>query len=438
MMNLLKYIVGILVTSFYLFPFHFSFLPAINTKIIVALWGFIPLVKHALRAKEGYVDKRLIILFGIAGSFSLLCFLSAVVNGSSDYEYVTYIMSMSLWLMGALGVCDIIKKLFNKISVELIADFLILTCLLQCILAILIDNSISLQNFVDRLCDEDYVALRKIHRLYGIGAFLDVAGTKFAAVIATIIYYISFKGDQLTSFKQWFYPLALILILILGNMIARTTTIGLVIGVMYIILRILLRKDTTRIAYKKTLIKGGVLLVIAVVTSVATYGNSDKAHDLFRFAFEGFFSLAEQGQWQVDSNDKLQTMIVFPDNARTWIVGDGYINNPSNNDPNFIGEITKGNFYKATDIGYLRFIFYCGIIGLIAFMLFMAYSCIICSKRDVENTWLYIILLTLNYAIWFKVATDIFLFFALFICNSYLQDEITELEEVENIRMAHQ
>ena len=88
-----------------------------------------------------------------------------------------------------------------------------------------------------------------------------------------------------------------------------------------------------------------------------------------QFAFEGFFSLVEKGRWEVSSNEILKNMYRFPESIKTWIIGDGYIENPKN-DPYFIGKLT-GGYYMGTDVGYLRFIYYFGLIGLIAFIIFM-------------------------------------------------------------------
>ena len=150
----------------------------------------------------------------------------------------------------------------------------------------------------------------------------------------------------------------------------------------------------------------------AMVCALAMSGLSTK-----RFAFEGFFSLVEQGEWDVSSNNSLMNMYVFPDNAKTWIIGDGYFDGPSNTDPYYVGPTMTG-FYMWTDVGYLRFIFYFGLIGLGAFMAFF-YKCgQTCATKFSGYSVMFWIILLLNYIIWFKVSTDIFLVFALFLCIS--------------------
>lgn len=107
-------------------------------------------------------------------------------------------------------------------------------------------------------------------------------------------------------------------------------------------------------------------------------------------------------------------MYVFPESLKTWIIGDGYIVNPVDVDPYYTGDIYEG-YYMGTDVGYLRFIFYFGLIGLIAFSVFMYKSYRICCNRLVAYKNLFLLILLINFIVWFKVSTDVFLVFALFL-----------------------
>lgn len=68
-----------------------------------------------------------------------------------------------------------------------------------------------------------------------------------------------------------------------------------------------------------------------------------------------------------------------------------------------------------TDVGYLRFIFYFGTLGLAAFTLFMGKVTQLCIRQFKEYKIVFLMLLAVNFIVWFKVATDIFLAFALFL-----------------------
>lgn len=70
----------------------------------------------------------------------------------------------------------------------------------------------------------------------------------------------------------------------------------------------------------------------------------------------------------------------------------------------------------ATDVGYLRFIFYFGLAGMIAFSLYMFYAARILMDKHPKYKVLFLLVLLVNYVMWFKVASDLFLVFAFFLC----------------------
>ena len=161
---------------------------------------------------------------------------------------------------------------------------------------------------------------------------------------------------------------------------------------------------------------------IGIAVCVVLYNTDPKARSLFRFGFEGFFSLVEKGHWETSSTDTLQSMVVFPETLHTWLLGDGYFAN-SRYDPNYLGNTTDQGFYMGTDVGYLRFIFYFGIPGLLAMMGVIIYSTIVCARHFRQERFLFVLVLLVGLAVWFKVSTDIFLFFALFLSAASLKEK---------------
>ena len=122
-------------------------------------------------------------------------------------------------------------------------------------------------------------------------------------------------------------------------------------------------------------------------------------------------------------------MVFWPDNLKTWIIGDGYINNPLDTsldtfDPYYVGPSFHG-YYKGTDIGYLRYIFYFGITGLLAFSLYLIQVCKICMVRFRAFSLMFFLVLVVNFIEWFKVSTDLFVVFAPFLCISAKENEET-------------
>ena len=126
----------------------------------------------------------------------------------------------------------------------------------------------------------------------------------------------------------------------------------------------------------------------------------------------------------------LQNMYVFPEAIKTWLIGDGYFSPPQDTDPYFTGKIRLG-YYMGTDVGYLRFIFYFGLIGLAAISAVMCKAAFICARKFRAERALFIMLLAINFIVWFKVSTDIFLVFAPFLVADPEEERGTATETVK-------
>lgn len=415
---MLKYIqiaIGVILTSFYIFPVEFFVLNGANTKLVMAVVGGVLLLVDTARGRTQLVRNSFLILTAIASIVSLIGYTSVTINETPDYAYASYIVSMWVWLCAAYLLYRVLTYIHLEVNISHVCYYVIGVCVLQCVLAMLIDLYQPIQEFADGLMDNSFMIERK--RLYGIGATLDTAGGRFSIAIFMIIYMVLYRislSDLGSKPLLLGLVFAYVVLVVIGNMIARTTIIGIVVSLVYFLL---VRKWAPPM--KTQIVKKFVGLLVALCLLVVPllvycYNQDDKFQRQIRFGFEGFFSLVEHRQWQVGSNEQLRNMIVFPDNVKTWVIGDGYFNNPDVVDPLYIGE-DIGGFYKGTDIGYLRFIFFFGVLGCGAFMFFMYRACILCSFRIPKDALLFVGILIINYIIWFKVATDMFFIFALFL-----------------------
>lgn len=425
MYRLLINISSVIITSFYFFPIEFVFLPGVNTKMAMAGIGLVILGKRLAQRGGALINKDFMILSVLALLISMASFVTMTINNTPDASFLTYFVSMWVWMGGAYTVVRWLDFCYGRINVQLISDYLIAVCVTQCILAYIMNQYTPLRDFVDSLLGGESFMGKAEGRLYGIGAALDVAGLRFAAV-SVIIGFLLSKSNEYNNKRIFLYIVSFLVITVVGNMISRTTTMGVGIAMAY-----LLYSNTTFRSYiknRKLWLWLGGILCIGLPSIVYFYNTNETFYINIRFAFEGFFSLWETGQWQVSSNDILfEHMIVFPDNIRTWLIGDGYAANPIVGpfaDPYYTGPAFHG-FYMATDIGYIRYIFYFGLIGTIIFISFMLKSALICMSRFKEYKMMFLMILLVNYIGWFKVSTDIFLVFAIFLVVSK-EDEIKE------------
>lgn len=73
-------------------------------------------------------------------------------------------------------------------------------------------------------------------RLYGIGAALDPAGVRFSIVLLLIVYLLcEDEGVKQVRWKTFACLFAFFVIAVIGNMISRTTSVGLFLGIVYLI-----------------------------------------------------------------------------------------------------------------------------------------------------------------------------------------------------------
>lgn len=425
---MLKYLAilmtGVL-TSFYFFPFEFAILPGANTKMVMAGISLVVLGIQLAQKRNAVMNKDFFILSLLACFVSLAGLIAVSYNETYDYTYATYIISMWVWLGGAYLTICCMRWLHQKVSPELIMQYLIGVCVSQCFLALLIDSFEPFKDFVNTyVASFDFVQFDQLNeggRLYGIGASLDVSGLRFSAVLVMIAYLSMQKEARTDNLKIVVYLIAFCIIAVVGNMMARTTTMGVGLSLIYWMYAWYKDKEG-----KRVWIWAAVIVGMTILVSSYLYQVNDSYKENIRFAFEGFFSLWEKGEWDVSSNDRLKNMFVFPDNTKTWLIGDGYIENPYNLDPYYIGP-KFGGYYMATDVGYLRFIFYFGLLGLSFFLMFFGKATQICMRRFKGYGLLFLLILSVNLIGWVKVSTDIFLVFALFLCID--SNEKAEAEE---------
>jgi len=405
-------VLTVMLTSMFFFPFEFTFMLGTNTKMMLAVLGLMLFAWRGVTNKQGViVSKEFFSASIIASIFSLIVFYSVTYNNTNENAYISYVVSMWVWFFAAYAACDIMSQLHGYISVKLIVNYLIGVCVAQCIIALLIDNIPFVQLLVDRIVVINVEKMEQINRLYGIGASLDVAGTRFSAVLVMIAVLLSHDNDVRTNRKLIsIYVFMFVVIAVIGSMIARTTNVGLIIALIYVVYA----SGIFKIRIKRSNLKvWGVLIsmtLLLIAVCVYLYNNVPAAQKLLRFAFEGLINWIETGEWRTDSTDVLRKMWVYPETVKTWIIGDGYFLHP-----------TKYGYYMETDVGYLRFIFYCGMIGLSAFSIFFLYISAACYKRFPQEKNLFLLLCILGFVIWMKVSTDIFLVYAIFMCIPMVQ-----------------
>ena len=186
-------------------------------------------------------------------------------------------------------------------------------------------------------------------------------------------------------------------------MIARTTMVGAVLGLVFIAwgsFKVEIGGFISRLQVGFSLLLF-LLIGAAVGISIYLYNASDVFHDNFRFGFEGFFNWVETGEFRTHSTDILMdTMWIWPEDPQGWLIGYG----------------RYGLFEWNTDIGYCNFVLYCGIIGLTIFSIYFIFNHLSLISKFHRFAFTALLLTAITFIVWAKVATDIFLVDALLFC----------------------
>ena len=421
MLKWLAIIVSTVLTSLFIFPVVPAVLPMLNTKMVLGTIGLVLFIVKHLATRSAKVSMDFAFLSFLALLVSAISYVSMVFNGTKDSTFADYIISVWVWLGGAFFLIWLYGLIHEEVTVKIVGNYMIAVCFFQCILAYMMTVFPALGNAVDSLMAEDaarYMGLVE-DRMHGLGVALDPAGLKFSAIIIVNAFLMANNTYPPSPTERWLYIVSFLVIAVIGNMISRSTTVGLGISIAYLMVYTISSGDLK--SSGKFLLSFSGLLAFGIIIMVYLYRTNVGFMQNLRFGFEGFFSIAEKGYWETNSNNILKSMIVWPESLRTWIIGDGYFDNPAS-DPNFLGEVTKG-YYRGTDIGYLRYIFYFGIIGLSALIAVFMKSTKICIDHFKGYRILFLLSLASNLICWLKVSSDAFAVFAPFLCLAFMEDD---------------
>lgn len=397
MKNIILSTILTILFSLYYFQIEFYALPGINTKMMIAVCGLALLVKDMVFSKGMRMSKISLGIILISLFFSLVSYISVVYNNTGDLVYATYFIKMSVWFAGAYFVIKAIEWGHGRVSIQLIFHYLALLCVMQCILALMIDNISAVNEWATNTIADNYEFIARNKRLYGIGASYDTAGIRFSVALIGLVYLMSNKINNTYLVS---YMILWAIIVVIGSSMSRTTSIGAILSLIYLLMGKI--SVGLLISHKAMRYFFGITLFVCIALSIVYYYYSTLPtfKQYVDFGFENFFNFHESGDFTSNSTENLKNMFVLPNNAKTWFIGDALFDVP-------------GGFYMSTDVGYLRLIFYSGLLGLISFSSLFVFCTIALTKRWPNLRLLFVFLLIWQGVVWVKISTDIFVIFAL-------------------------
>lgn len=323
---------GIIIANKFIKPFYFLF--------IYYLYIYL---------KKNKIDKNLLTLISVL----TFCYIFPIIftylfNGNIEIYNIKELILNIVFLIYLMGMESSLK------NIDELFDIFININLFQLFLGVIFINNKNLLLKINEFFVNNELYIQVLNReagtrLIGVGtAFFELGLTSSISLLFILYLFIQRKNKFILYLKYCST-------LILGILAARTTFIGFILSVIYIF--IFFNYNEKKIILKKFFLYNLIMLFCALIFFKKIF-LSEKIQKLLGFGFEIFYNYFKTGKLQSSSTNGLKSMYkVVPTELKTWLFGDGILS-----DGLF--------FYKNTDVGYFRMIFYIGILGLSLFLLY--------------------------------------------------------------------
>ncbi|MDR1725962.1 MAG: hypothetical protein LBR28_06205 [Bacteroidales bacterium] len=402
-----------------IYPVIFRFLPVFSFR---TLYGIISIFfLTVVRNRTTVLNAGIVSIIKILLVIEFFAAITNVVNGTYELFFFKLLYSIPLTILAGITVAWLIKYNHKRIDFDIITNYIIAAATLQCLLAAMMKIFPGFEHFMlEVLTKSEYGdTLEKVKevRLLGVGGQYVALGIINAFALLMITEKLKTKQK---SKLLLLYIFIFIFITVIGSMISRTTVIGTVASIIYLLIFNI--KKIMR--YVKQIIIGTALVLfiylVALPPSIKIAFST-----YFEYGFEMLFSLQEEGEMKTESTDDLLGMLetTYPKGLKTYAIGDGYWENP----------LKKYAYYKNTDIGYYRLIWYFGIFGCISYVIYqfiIIWQSNIRTKRKHQMFFIlcFILFLILN----IKVLVEVIPVFVLFLFAEEKDDKLQLSEVVKN------
>lgn len=289
--------------------------------------------------------------------------LSIFVNQTRDLSIIKYTNSWVLIMIAGYFIVWLIGKVHKQVNFNLIANYIIMAVFMQACISLLMFIVPPFQQVMNQLQQLDFATEKKYGDSQGI-RLLGFGSTFFTSGIVNgyclILIAATIKYFKPTYRKLLLYVFLFVFITLIGIMMARTTLIGLVMALVILFFPLALaRKSLSRISLRFVGIFGQVIICLMLIYLFLPIQTKETINSAGEFGFELFINYVQGEGLTSASTDELKTMYIFPSDVKTYLIGDG----------RFVDPVDPLLYYKETDIGFLRLLYYFGIIGIILFLI---------------------------------------------------------------------
>jgi hypothetical protein len=347
----------------------------INTVLGLLTLSFI--AAKVLVKKDLIVSKNILLIDILTLFVVVVSLISMSYNQTSDFSFNRPNIALLIDIFAAYFLMLLLKKQHRDISFQAIANFYIGAALLQVFFSVVFFFSRDIRDMMLGLLTFGEMGEEKMSRatfrFVGFGQAFAGAGVTYGFILILIMAII--KNNIFRFKKIFFYICSYFFIFTVGMMTGRTT----LIGAAFSLLLLVYKDKNVRLKKQYLLIKIlFCLILVSIVIYVIFLLNDNLKNFMMKslnFGFELFINFFNKGELSTTSSTSTLESFIFPDNTKTWIIGDGYYSDPAN--PGW-------SYYMGSDVGYTRYLFYFGIIGTLVYFLLNA-SIIYCVSRKNEK-----------------------------------------------------
>lgn len=366
--------IAVLLSLFlYFYPFQLNALPLSNARILQIL-GAICLLVYLIYNRR--LSKR-ILSYAMVGLFIFFIGLIAtvVVNHAMQYDFaLTKGLYIIFYSFEMYWVVCLMKCAYKPFTMTKALEALVWVTVIQAIISLIFfcwPNVLELYNSMVVIEDSytDKIEDLNAFRLTGVGSVQFANSAVHYGISLWILILLYLNSDSIFYKNRWVFVFFAPLFCICGILSARTFFVFLFLTIIYVIYIIGIKriKQWTRIVIKLFI---PLLIVGAVLVSYLVAKDMDFVVD---WALELFVSMKDGGTMETSSTNDLKEMYIFPTDIKTWVIGDGKSSNFSN------------GFYMNTDVGYVRSLYYWGLIGTIFYYAGQILYCVV-LKRGIHNS----------------------------------------------------
>lgn len=390
---------------FYIYPILFIGMP-VSTRllyyfvaIVLVLYGAVS--KRPVLAKE-YLPVLSILFF----IFSLSC-LSVFINDTSDFEFIKYPASIIAILFSAYALVRVFAMMDISCDFNYIAKLFIGVVFAQSVVAVLM---FVIPSFYDLMTSIQVISIDEAEkmlslsemRIIGFGSQYFGAGIINGLALIILAYLIRVGEYDSTMLKA---SALFLFIFAVGVGMARTTFIGFGVALLLLLPYSGILKLNLRLLKRNVilLLSVSVLILLAFISVYVFFpAIIVSITPLFNFALEMFLNYFESGSLTTESTSQLATMYIWPENMYTYLIGDG------------LYSADNGLYYMDTDVGYLRLLFYFGVLGILLFLSLQYYLLSVSVRKMKDGNLLFLFVLLYIVILNFKGFADLASILALF------------------------